>query len=51
MKYITVSWYDCDCEWTTKYCDEEHRRYARVPVSVLRTYAYFDPERRENDGY
>lgn len=37
-----VSWYNCDCVeyygYTSKYCDEEHRVGAQVPLSVLRTY-------------
>lgn len=41
-KTVYVSWYNCDCAeyfgYTSKYCDEEHRSGARVPVSVLETY-------------
>lgn len=36
---VTVSWYTCDCEWITKYCDEEHYATAVVPKSVLSEYA------------
>jgi hypothetical protein len=35
---VTVHWYDHDCEWVTKYCDEYHAKYALVPASVLRRY-------------
>lgn len=35
---VSVSWYEHDCDWITKYCDEEHRRSAFVPVSVLDQY-------------
>lgn len=42
-KTVTVSWYDCECAnhfgYTSKYCDENHRVYATVPVSVLKEYA------------
>lgn len=31
-----VYWLDCDCEWRTKYCDQEHTRSARVPLAALR---------------
>lgn len=30
-----VYWYTCDCEWTTKYCDEYHMAAADVPYHVL----------------
>lgn len=33
-----VSWYICNCEWTSKYCDENHRAGANVPLSVLESY-------------
>jgi hypothetical protein len=32
---VRVFWYDCDCEWVTKYCEEFHRRSALVPRGVL----------------
>ena len=32
---IAVSWTDCDCDWETKYCDENHRRTTRIPRSAL----------------
>lgn len=35
---IRVSWYDHDCDWITKYCDEYHTRSALVPLSVLEQY-------------
>lgn len=38
-KTVTVSWYNCECEWLSDYCDENHRVYATVPVSVLKEYA------------
>lgn len=34
-----VSWYEHDCDWITKYCDEHHQRYATIPVDVLEQYA------------
>lgn len=33
MTTITVYWYDCDCAWITKYCDENHRKSADVSVA------------------
>lgn len=32
---VTVSWYEHECDWITKYCDEHHRKYAVIPRSVL----------------
>jgi len=37
-KNIYVSWYEHDCDWITKYCDEYHRSSALVPASVLAQY-------------
>jgi len=37
-KLVYVGWYDHDCEWLTKYCDEHHRVGAMVPMSVLSQY-------------
>lgn len=31
-------WRDCDCEWLTKFCDENHVRHATVPGSLLRNH-------------
>lgn len=42
-KMQVVSYYACNCAdsyWNTKYCDEHHRAYARIPVSVLEQYTY-----------
>ena len=36
MVDVTVSWYDCDCAYISKYCDENHRKYTEVPVELLR---------------
>lgn len=38
-RVVLVHWYDHDCLWLTKFCDEEHRRQAWLPVDVLRQYA------------
>lgn len=38
----TVHWYTCECEYWSKYCDEHHRKFATIPVSVLNQYT--DPE-------
>lgn len=34
---VTVFWYDHDCDWITKYCDEHHRRSGTVSRIVLET--------------
>ena len=41
---VAVSWTDCDCEWETKYCDENHRRMTRIPRSALTRAARRDEE-------
>lgn len=33
--YTTVHYYEHDCEWLTKYCDEYHRKTAVVPTTAL----------------
>ena len=35
---VLVSWYDCDCPWWTKLCDEFHRKSCLIPKSVLREW-------------
>ena len=37
-KKVYVSWYDHDCDYISKYCDEYHSVGASVPLSVLRPY-------------
>lgn len=37
-KNVYVSWYDCDCDYISKYCDEYHSVGASVPLWVLRPY-------------
>ena len=37
-KSVVVRYYDCECEWRTKYCDEYHVRVVRIPLSVVREY-------------
>jgi hypothetical protein len=37
--WITVQYYNCACEWVSKYCDENHRAVANIPLSVLRKYS------------
>ncbi len=32
---VPVFWRDCNCEWATKFCGEEHVRHTLVPRSVL----------------
>lgn len=38
-----VYWYDCDCDWISKYCDENHRRSALVELDYLRAAAAAHP--------
>lgn len=35
---VYVSWYTCDCEWTTKYCDLMHTDGARIPLSKIKEW-------------
>lgn len=35
---VTVYYYDHNCNWITKYCEEYHTRSAYVPISVLNQY-------------
>lgn len=35
---VFVRYYTCNCEWTSKYCDEFHQAGVSIPVSVLETY-------------
>lgn len=37
-KEVWVTWRTCDCDYTTDYCDDNHRSGARVPLSVLEQY-------------
>lgn len=32
---MRVSWYEHDCDWLTKYCDEHHQRSATVPADAF----------------
>lgn len=41
---VRVHWYEHNCEWLTKYCDDHHMVSASVPKAVLRKYAYALPE-------
>lgn len=36
-----VSWFTCDCDWINKYCEENHRETARIPVRVLKQYTAY----------
>lgn len=35
---VPVHYYTCDCDYISKYCDEYHTAYARIPKSVLDEY-------------
>lgn len=39
---VTIHWYDCNCDWLTKYCDEHHLRTARTPREILDRYTKED---------
>jgi hypothetical protein len=47
---VVATWYDCDCEWTTKFCEEDHQHSAQIPVDVLEEYENND-EPDESDEY
>lgn len=32
---VWVAWRDCNCDWTTKYCDDHHLQGATVSRSGL----------------
>lgn len=34
---VTVYWYEHDCEWISKYCEENHRQSGTVSRIVLET--------------
>lgn len=33
---VTIYWYEHNCEWLSKYCDEHHKRSAPVTAELLR---------------
>ena len=35
---VRVTWYEHDCQWLTKYCDEHHARTAWVPLAIVKQY-------------
>jgi len=35
---VVVTWFNCTCDWTTKFCEEFHSEWAVVPLWVLRDY-------------
>lgn len=35
---IAVRWYNCNCEWVSKYCDKHHTEVALIPKDVLKQY-------------
>lgn len=37
-KLVTVSYYTCNCDWRSKYCDENHMAFVTIPMSVLDEY-------------
>ena len=37
-KTVRVTWYTCDCDWRTKYCEQAHSASADIPVRVLEEY-------------
>jgi hypothetical protein len=39
---VWVTWYDCDCAFISKYCDENHVSRALVPVAVLNKFTKGD---------
>lgn len=49
-KPVTVHWYDHDCEWVTKYCEEHHVRTARIPADVLGRFALSHSKRQVDES-
>lgn len=41
-----VTYYTCDCDFLSKYCDEHHLSGALIPVSVLDQYRIDNGEGR-----
>ena len=37
-KMVTVRWDTCDCEVWSKYCDEYHTGFARIPLSKIKEW-------------
>lgn len=37
-KMIRVTWFDCDCDWITKYCEGAHKKSALIHPDVLEQY-------------
>lgn len=35
---VIVHWYSCDCDYLSKYCEDNHRQVASVPEYVLTPY-------------
>lgn len=35
---VYVSWYTCNCDWLTKYCDDHHQAGAFIPRTILEQY-------------
>lgn len=48
-EFRAVNWYTCTCDWWTKFCDEHHRAFARVPVEVLEQYRVAAPSYEEEE--
>ena len=49
-----VYFYDCNCDWISKYCDDHHQVSVRVPISYLRDPAEHDrqvAERAWDEGF
>lgn len=40
-----VYWQDCNCDYRSKYCDENHTQSARIPLASLRAAAETGGER------
>lgn len=36
--FVTVYYWDHECPWVSKYCEDECRRTAFVPTDILRKY-------------
>lgn len=41
-EFVWVTWYEHDCDWVTKYCDDMHTVRAKVPVEELEKWRISD---------
>ena len=42
VELVRVQWFEHDCDWISKYCDEFHTRSVMIPRPVLNNYVALD---------